>query len=76
VTKYWDHCIVLDRINTQMSANLQIVMLQSFYSYVYVCVIICGCIHCRMKSVTLLLSTIFICDLVSGNLLLLSVESC
>jgi len=65
---------VLDRINTLMSANLQIVMLQSFYTYMCV-LIICVCIHCRMKSVTLLLTTILICDLASGNNLLLSVAS-
>jgi len=35
-----------------------------------VCVlIICGCVRCRMKSVTLLLSTILICVLVAGNLI-------
>jgi len=29
--------------------------------------IICGCIRCRMKSLTLLLSTVLICVMVSGN---------
>ena len=35
--------------------------------------IICGCVRCRMKSVTLLLSTILICVWVAGSLI---VEYC